>query len=820
MNFKKTILKSAVLGLSLILLSNITFSQILNGQFYVPPYPVPNLYYSENVPELPAQVLNYNLPYFPQQFYDQGSVPSCGQASAIYYCLTYEYNRLKNTPADSTSTFAPLYTYFFLDYGDNWYGASSFDSWNIVKNQGNPFVNDFPEYLIDEQYDFDRLPVWMNGYDKYYRSMKNRISGYYSLDVKTDEDLKILQHYLHDHLRQESSGGSAIVYCSPKNYGISTDTVFNNWWITFVYSLESYMTHSLTLVGYYQNTTRDFNNDGMITDSLDINEDGNIDFHDNEKILWVLANSADNTSSWNSSTSIFVFKYDLLSECFNGQVFLPVPDTTYQPELTAKIRISHPLRGLLKISAGISSDINSDVPEYSIDLPIFNFQGGFLNMQGDDTVPNSETIEIGLDISELLKFPENDGISKVFLTVDNAAFLNGSLDYFSVIRYDQEIPSEYIAVIEDSLLPAKRTTRFSVNLPIHSRFDENILRIESESLYSFSDGDTLQAVITASGGTPPYTFYKYREDEYSQQLSSEPYVIDYFENTTPKNDSLFVADPSVIFAGETFDTLIIGKKGNILFRTEEPSYSKLYPYQYYSEIPLFDMEIKNYYPGKIDFWRRFRIDDTCVNFYHSQSARIKTSINNTGVISLGYTSIANDWYHSSYLKTRCYTYFSDLLPYSYNSDFKSAIFYPVPDESGINISGDGTISLNSNLQSGNYKTNVLLVDSKGDKSVKLINFEISGNRDELVENIGLVSVFPNPAKDVIFVEFKSSKSQDVVVEITNSLGQVVFSEKHACVPGKNTYMIPLDKSGIDCGYYIGSIKYQNKNDRFRFVVIN
>ncbi|HQL70083.1 MAG TPA: hypothetical protein PLA77_04585, partial [Bacteroidales bacterium] len=102
-------------------------SQVLDGPFYIPPYPVPEIYYTENAPELPEKVLNYKLPYFPQQFYNQADVPSCGQASAIYYCMTYEFNRIKNQAANPSNTFSTLYTYFFLNYGNNYFGASSFD---------------------------------------------------------------------------------------------------------------------------------------------------------------------------------------------------------------------------------------------------------------------------------------------------------------------------------------------------------------------------------------------------------------------------------------------------------------------------------------------------------------------------------------------------------------------------------------------------------------------------------------------------------------------------------------------------------------------
>lgn len=789
-------------------------SQILNGEFYVPPYPVPELYYGDEAPELPDQVLNYKLPYFPETFYFQGHIPSCGQASAIYYCLTYEYNRLKNTPADFSSTFAPLYTYFFLNYGDNDYGASSFDSWNIVKNQGNPFLNDCPEYCYLNNNDLmERLPIWMSGYDKYYRAMQNKISGYYSLDVSTDEGLRLLQHYLNDHLRQESSGGTAIIYGYTGNISWSIDSVLNPDSFTYtVYDLYNSATHSMAIVGYYVNQRIDFNEDGYISDSLDTNGDSLIDFRDNEKVLWVLANSYD------TIPNLYLFKYCLLAECFNGKVFLPVPDTSYKPSLTTKIRLTHPLRGFIKISVGISSNLNSEIPEHIIDFPVFNFQGGPLPMQGDDTVANPEAIEFGLDISPILQYIENDEIAKLFLIVDNASFIDGVLTYFSIIRYDSGNPVEFAATINDTLLPKKSCTKFSVNVPLVSNFDESKLRIDSDNLYIITDTSNNNIFISAIGGTPPYSFYKYREDEYSQQLCSYPYEIDPYTNTSIFYDSLVIANTAIPFAGETFDTVIFGKKGNILFRTEEPPNSKKYPYQYYPHIPLYDMEIRNFYPDQLNFSRRYGYDDTCSYFYHYGYAKNKTVINNNGIIQLGYTTTSADWHHSSYVRTRSKTYYSNLLPYSYQSEYKSAIFYPVPDTSGISVSREGEISLNSNIPSGVYKTYVLVIDSVGDKATKLINIEVSNSA--ILNHLPiLTSVFPNPAKNELFIEFENNKIENVTIDIVNSIGEKVYSGNFVSNIGQNTLKIPLKSNNFGCGYYIGKLKTGNEINLFKFVII-
>jgi hypothetical protein len=810
-------MKKILVFATLILLSELMLSQILDGQFYVPPYPVPELYYGENAPVLPEKVLNYKLPYFPQRFYDQGSVPSCGQASAVYYCLTYEYNRLKNTTADSSSTFAPLYTYFFLDFGDNWYGASSFDSWNIIKNQGNPFIIDLNEILIEENDGLTRLPLWMNGYDKYYRAMNNRISGYYSLDVSTEVGLKILQHYLNDHLIQEQYGGTAILYGYPDAFSCRTDSVLDGWYVTAAKSLSNDFSHSMAIVGYYANTRFDFNNDGIISDSIDLNNDGVIDFHDNEKILWIIANSSDNTSSQFETTSLFVFKYDLLSYCFNGQVFLPVPDTAYQPSLTTKVEITHPLRGLIKVSAGISSNLDSEIPEHTIDFPIFDFQGGLLPMQGDDTVSNPETIEFGLDISPLLKFVESDKTAKLFLMIDNASIINGSIGNFSVISYDSGTPVEYVASITDTLLPSKSCSQFSVNMPLNSNFDENILRIESDSLYIINETLT-SFTITALGGTPPYQFFKYRDNEYQQEISNSTYEIDYIGNSTLLYDSLLVSNWPVSFAGEIFDTLIIGKKGGIFFGKEEPIYSAVYPYFKPESVPLEDMEIVNYYPSTYNYSRRIRLSDTCLFIYNISGAFIKTEIYSNGKIRLGYTTAGSDWHHSSYIRTRSKTYYSALLPYSYQSEYKSTTFYPILDTSGITINVNGNITIDNYLAPGEYSIYAIVVDSIGNKATKMINLEVP-NLIPTTKKISDLNVYPNPASREVFIDFDINYKDNLNIEIFNLLGESVYSLKYEAIPGGNTVPITFNESQFPNGLYFGHIKSRNLTSSFKFVVL-
>ncbi len=509
-------------------------SQIVADTFNIPNYPVPEIYYTEQAPELPDNVWNQQSEYFPPWFYAQ-PLADCGQASGLFYCLSYEFNRLLDRPADSTSIFSPLYSYNFLNEGNGWYGVSTFDSWNLVKSQGNMMLSEFNQLRKLEVIDHKNLKgyqgqYWIDGYNYYYDAMKYRISDYYSLNVKTDEDLKILMHYFDDHLRGEETGGCAIFYSTSgfeSSGAINTILDLNinpTYGYNFVINdIEGPVTHSLTLTGYYSNTLLDFNSDGFISDSIDINGDEIVDMHDNEKIMWIAVNS--HGDFWQHSH--FLFTYDLLLQVWNQQVFLPVPDTSYSPALTFKIKLKHPCRNAIKISAGISTDLQADIPERTIDFPIFNFQGGTHGMKGVDTMPDPDVLEFGIDITDILKKLDISGDVKVFMKVDNAGYEQGELQYFSIIKYEGEIPDEHIVVSEPTQISGTSQTYFSQIIDLESNSQNELLNFDYQVDTEFYTNDTNSLNLIPIGGTPPYKFKIHKTNEFSQQLATVEYSDDF-----------------------------------------------------------------------------------------------------------------------------------------------------------------------------------------------------------------------------------------------------------------------------------------------------
>ncbi len=82
------------------------------------------------------------------------------------------------------------------------------------------------------------------------------------------------------------------------------------------------------------------------------------------------------------------------------------------------------------------------------------------------------------------------------------------------------------------------------------------------------------------------------------------------------------------------------------------------------------------------------------------------------------------------------------------------------------------------------------------------------------------SIYPNPAKDVLYVNYELEKESKVAFEITNVFGQVVKYEQPRKYPeGKNTFIFNIDELNLNGGVYFISILNDNKKYTQRVVVI-
>jgi len=340
---------------------------------------------------------------------------SCAQVSGIGYNFTYELCFRRNLPANSTlNQYPPHYTFNFLNDGNNNNGSSYFSGWDIIKSSGCPNVADYGTVTSPNI-------RWMNGYQKYYNGMQNKITDYFKIYVGNPEGLNLLKNYLHNHLEGASVGGLVNFSAGVSSYTIrALPPNTHQGGLAVIIKFGTEVDHAMTFVGYDDSIRYDFNNDGKYTNNTDINGDGIVDMKDWEIGGLLIANSWG--TSWGFQGKCYMM-YKLLAEpVYNGGIWENTVygihvRKEYTPLLACKIVLKHNSRKQIRITAGSSPDVNATQASYLLSFPLFKNQGGDFYMQGG-TTDDDKTLEFGLDITPLLSNLQNNQPSKFFLYVD------------------------------------------------------------------------------------------------------------------------------------------------------------------------------------------------------------------------------------------------------------------------------------------------------------------------------------------------------------------------------------------------------------------
>jgi len=179
------------------------------GLINLPKLSLPEEFKGPNAPLLPPIVDNstnmYWRPVFAQQQYE------CGQASGIGLGFTYTMNRLRDLSSTSADNqYPPHFAFNWANGGNGYYGVSYFHSFEVLKQLGIPDVNTYGGMTIGTGDELGR--IWMNGYDKYYEAMHNRLSEVYQIDVSTAEGIQTLKHWIDNYLEGSNVGGVANFY--------------------------------------------------------------------------------------------------------------------------------------------------------------------------------------------------------------------------------------------------------------------------------------------------------------------------------------------------------------------------------------------------------------------------------------------------------------------------------------------------------------------------------------------------------------------------------------------------------------------------------
>lgn len=375
---------------------------------------------------LPPKTDNYNTKYFRSIFNQIAN--SCAQASGIAYLFTYEMNALRGLDAAETDNQYPyFFTYNFID-GDGAVGSWYWTGFDIVKKLGVPNVTAFGG--------FDNIGAsgWASGYDIYNNAMTNRISDYYSINIKSPEGLETLKQWMHDHGRDDSLGGVSVF--AAMAIGITSETLpaaSDDGGKKVCTRLGNAGFHAMTFTDYNDDIMYDLNGDGQFTNDIDINDDGVVDMKDWERGALRLINSWG--KSWGDEGTMWVL-YSTIARyvhassgnfggIYRGEVWVADVVKENTPTHTLKVSMKSEHRNQLIVTAGLAPQKDATTPTVTQDYgKAFNNAGKDYPMLGKG---KGNTIEFGLDVSDLIQQAGSATEMTLFLAVDASGSESGEM---------------------------------------------------------------------------------------------------------------------------------------------------------------------------------------------------------------------------------------------------------------------------------------------------------------------------------------------------------------------------------------------------------
>ena len=599
----------------------------------VPLLELPEAYKGPDAPLLPSWVDNSTQPYFRSITTQSGY--ECGQSAGIAFNFTYEIDRLRGVSANNNDHLYPThFAWDFLNSGDNYTGASFFDSWEIVRACGTMNVTDYGGSLNAGGY-----TRWITGYDSYYNGMQNRVTSVKAIRVDNPEGLQTLKYWLFDHLEGSLVGGVGNIY--GKYFG-SVATTLPSGTPEAGKFVQTYWgpspSHAWTICGYNDSIRWDYNNDGQYTNNIDITGDGVVDMHDWEIGGLKFANGYAGTG-WCDQGFCYLMYKTLADDIgfggiWNHTVYVIDVKESCEPQLTMKVKLKHPSRNKIRVRIGMSTSLSATEPDHELTIPVFQFQGGDYYLQGG-TLEEHKILEFGLDLTPLLSELTSNTTAKYFLMVDENDPGNtypGEIISWSLIDYTDASPQTIAYPTNNVPLTNNGTTTLSVNHNV--TFSKPV--ITTTSLPTALLYQPYTTTLNAGYGDPPYLWDA--DLSYPETLSAATFQNIDNQFLTPTNNNTGYAIQVLPFPfpfyDRMIDTLYIYADGYILFDDQPYTYPYLIDhnllFRQTAILAPFMTDLRLYYNGGDGLW--YEGDGS------SATIRWKASINNlSGSTSLNFS---------------------------------------------------------------------------------------------------------------------------------------------------------------------------------------
>ncbi len=751
---------------------------------------LPDYYKSSKAPALAHEHDNSQLPFFRPAF-SQMSFWNCGQSASVGYNFTYEINAARGADGSlPENQYSPNFTFNFHNNGDGW-GVNYFNTYDAIMKCGNPNLADYGE-LFNVGYE-----GWKSGYELYENAMKNRVTDVMSIDVNKPEGLTTLKYWLLDHLNGSAYGGTANFYFG-WNWTSSLPAASPYSGFPVVIESHELATHAMTIVGWNDSIRYDVNGDGQYTNHLDITQDGVVDMQD-----WEIGGlKYINSTFANDGQGYMLYRTLAIpggqGGIWNNQVHVINVDANYTPLATMRVKLKHNSRNKIKLIAGVSNNMDDNYPEYTIDFPIFNFQGGDHFMQGFDNAEFLKDMELSLDISSLFSYIEKNKPAKFFLQVaekDEKNLGEGEIQHYS-IHFGSGFSTGTISCAD---VPTNIVDNSITTLQVEYQPDFEKVEIITENLSTPTPDVLKHYQLEASGGYPPYSW------DILKHYQCNPAPSNFQEITNTKlefnstvEDGVEIEIPfDFPFYGEVYNTVTAYIDGLLMFEDKD------FPYPYFvgEDAMIIYNKVIAPFLGDLEFrdekdgvW--YDADENRAIFRWRGSSERSFSYIDVNFSVVLYPNGNIEFHYGTMNFTDFQIWTSgisngDKMNYllnGFNQDFKqiqnhSYLF----EETGYNpetiyIDDDGNLYLAISNQEIIYPVEIQVTDSKGITNSKTYHVSTSGiTIDYLINNAETQYIEYNENTDLTFTVYNNSGSalSDVKINFTTDDEITVLSEESA-----------------------------------------
>ena len=394
---------------------------------------------------LPDHYNNAETKYFPPVFNQDGG--SCGSASRICYMFTHELNSFRDADAKLLSNRYPSHFVWLLTNGNS--GKDEFVQFVGVPSAEVYGGTTYSALFGNQDTSQDHFG-WMQGYDKWYSGMWNRMwaPGHFPMSVQSEEGREMVKRWLYNHNGDtdfHSGGLAGIGVASGGDWQRIPKTPANDEaGVSGQYYVESWgqqVDHALTIVGYDDRIEFDLDHNG-VKGEKDKDEVG----------AWIVVNSW--SDGWCNKGFIYC-PYKHAGPVGKGQGGYWQPEIykvrkNYRPLRTIKIEMEYSRRSEIRLSAGVSSNLEATEPEATLIFDHFKYAGDGANgntrpapeipMLGRwaDGKLHDEPMEFGYDLTDLSASFDKNMPLKYFFIVEprNWAEGTGKIHNASIIDYE------------------------------------------------------------------------------------------------------------------------------------------------------------------------------------------------------------------------------------------------------------------------------------------------------------------------------------------------------------------------------------------------